>query len=72
MNNFEKPAKIDWSLHAMLHGQPYRTHSLLWEQIDSIAIIDTQDQLEESIRNMDEFPDAVEMLNTIGVKTNGK
>jgi len=71
MNNFEKPAKIDWSLHAMLHGQPYRTHSLLWEQIDSIAIIDTQDQLEESIRNMDEFPDAVEMF-TIGVKTNGK
>lgn len=71
MNEFEKPAKIDWSLHTIIN-QPYRTHSLLWEQIDSIAIIDTHDQLEESIQQMSEFPDAVEMLNTIGVNTNGK
>ena len=71
MNDFEKPAKIDWSLHATIN-QPYRTHSLLWEQIDAMSIIDTQDNLEESIEQMDEFPDAVKMLNTIGVKTNGK
>jgi len=71
MNNFEKSAKIDWSIHAHIN-QPYRTHSLLWEQIDSMTIIDTQDQLEESIQQMDQFPEAVEMLNTIGVKTNGK
>ena len=71
MNNFEKPAKIDWSIHAQIN-QPYRTHSLLWEQIDAMAIIDTHDELEESIEQMTEFPDAVEMLNTIGVKTNGK
>ena len=71
MNNFEKSAKIDWSIHAQIN-QPYRTHSLLWEQIDAMSIIDTQDELEESIEQMTEFPDAVEMLNTIGVKTNGK
>lgn len=71
MNNFEKPAKIDWSIHAHIK-QPYRTHSLLWEQIDSMTIIDTQDELEESIQQMNQFPEAVEMLNTIGVKTNGK
>ena len=71
MNNFEKSAKIDWSIHAHIN-QPYRTHSLLWEQIDAMAIIDTQDELEESIKQMDKFPDAVKMLNTIGVKTNGK
>ena len=71
MNNFEKSAKIDWSLHTTIN-QPYRTHSLLWEQIDAMSIIDTQDNLEESIEQMDEFPDAVKMLNTIGVKTNGK
>jgi hypothetical protein len=71
MNNYEKPAKIDWSIHAHIN-QPYRTHSLLWEQIDAMAIIDTHDKLEESIEQMDKFPDAVKMLNTIGVKTNGK
>jgi hypothetical protein len=37
-----------------------------------MAIIDNQDQLEESIQQMSQFPEAVEMLNTIGVKTNGK
>jgi hypothetical protein len=34
-----------------------------------MAIIDTQDELEESIEQMTEFPEATEMLNTIGVKT---
>jgi len=68
MSKYEKSAKIDWSIHAHI-DQPYRTHSLLWEQIDSIAIIDTQDELEESIEQMTEFPEATEMLNTIGVKT---
>jgi hypothetical protein len=37
-----------------------------------MAIIDNQDHLEESIQQMSQFPEAVEMLNTIGVKTNGK
>ncbi len=68
MRDHEKPAKIDWSIHAHIN-QPYRTHSLLWEQIDSMAIIDNQDELEESIQQMNQFPEAVEMLNTIGVKT---
>ena len=68
MSKYEKSAKIDWSIHAHIN-QPYRTHSLLWEQIDSMAIIDTQDELEESIEQMTEFPAATEMLNTIGVKT---
>ena len=68
MSKYEKSAKIDWSIHAHI-DQPYRTHSLLWEQIDSMAIIDTQDELEESIEQMTEFPEATEMLNTIGVKT---
>lgn len=71
MNEFEKPAKIDWSIHAQIN-QPYRTHSLLWEQIDAMAIIDTQDKLEESIQQMDKFPEAIEMLNTIGVNIDGK
>ena len=68
MSKYEKSAKIDWSIHAHIN-LPYRTHSLLWEQIDSMAIIDTQDELEESIEQMTEFPEATEMLNTIGVKT---
>lgn len=68
MSKYEKSAKIDWSIHAHIN-QPYRTHSLLWEQIDAMAIIDTQDELEESIEQMTEFPEATEMLNTIGVKT---
>jgi hypothetical protein len=68
MSKYEKSAKIDWSIHAHIN-QPYRTYSLLWEQIDSMAIIDTQDELEESIEQMTEFPEATEMLNTIGVKT---
>ena len=68
MSKYEKSAKIDWSIHAHIN-QPYRTHSLLWEQIDSMAIIDTQDELEESIEQMTEFPESTEMLNTIGVKT---
>jgi len=71
MSKYEKSAKIDWSIHAHIN-QPYRTHSLLWEQIDSMAIIDNQDHLEESIQQMSQFPEAVKMLNTIGVKTNGK
>jgi len=71
MSKYEKSAKIDWGIHAQIN-QPYRTNSLLWEQIDSMAIIDNQDQLEESIQQMSQFPEAVEMLNTIGVKTNGK
>lgn len=71
MNEFEKPAKIDWSIHAQIN-QPYRTNSLLWEQIDAMAIIDTQDKLEESIQQMDKFPEAIEMLNTIGVNIDGK
>ena len=68
MNEYEKSAKIDWSIHAHIN-QPYRTHSLLWEQIDAMAIIDTQDELEESIEQMTKFPEATEMINTIGVKT---
>ena len=68
MSKYEKSAKIDWSIHAHIN-QPYRTHSLLWEQIDAMAIIDTQDELEESIEQMTEFPEATEMLNIIGVKT---
>jgi len=71
MSKYEKSAKIDWGIHAQIN-QPYRTNSLLWEQIDSMAIIDNQDHLEESIQQMSQFPEAVKMLNTIGVKTNGK
>ena len=71
MNEFEKPAKIDWSIHAQIN-QPYRTNSLLWEQIDAMAIIDTQDNLEESIQQMDKFPEAIKMLNTIGINIDGK
>ena len=71
MNEFEKPAKIDWGIHAQIN-QPYRTNSLLCEQIDAMAIIDTQDNLEESIQQMDKFPEAIEMLNTIGVNIDGK
>ena len=37
-----------------------------------MAIIDTQDKLEESIQQMDKFPEAIEMLNTIGVNIDGK
>ena len=71
MNEFEKPAKIDWSIHAQIN-QPYRTNSLLWEQIDAMAIIDTQDSLEESIQQMDKFPEAIKMLNNIGINIDGK
>lgn len=68
MNNFEKPAKIDWSLHTTIN-QPYRTHSLLQEQNDLMPIINTYDVFEEEIN---EFPDAIKMLSAIGVNTNGK
>lgn len=68
MNNFEKSAKVDWSIHAHI-SQPYRTHSTLWEQNDLMPIINTYDVFEEEI---DEFPDAVKMLNAIGVHTDGK
>jgi hypothetical protein len=71
MSKYEKSAKIDWSIHAHIN-QPYRTHSLLWEQIDAMAIIETQDELEKSIQQMDEFTTASEMLSAIGVNTNGK
>jgi hypothetical protein len=71
MNEFEKPAKIDWSLHATIN-QPYRTTPLLWQHCESVGIIETQDNLEESIQQMDEFPTASEMLSAIGVNTNGK
>ena len=71
MDDFEKPAKIDWSLHATIN-QPYRTHSLLWEHLDALALIETQDQLEESIQQMEDFTVAQDMLSAIGVNTNGK
>jgi|TARA_B110000503_G_C7011234_1_gene355788 hypothetical protein len=71
MNEFEKSAKIDWSLHASI-SQPYRTNTLLWQHCDAMTAIETQDNLEEAITQMSEFPTAIEMLNSIGVNTNGK
>jgi|TARA_B110000503_G_C7114318_1_gene399606 hypothetical protein len=66
MNEFEKSVKIDWSLHATI-AQPYRTQPLLWEFCNAMAVIETQNQLEESIQQMEEFPDAQNMLTEIGI-----
>jgi len=39
----------------------------LWEFCNAMAVIETQNQLEESIQQMEEFPDAQNMLTEIGI-----
>jgi len=58
--------KADWSVHHKW-TQPYRTQPLLWEQFDTMAIVVTHDELEESIEQMEEFTEAISMLQNIGI-----
>jgi len=45
--------------------QPYRTHGLLWESIETVSICDEMDKLESQLRTT---ALAAKMLKDIGVK----
>jgi len=44
--------------------QPYRTHTCLWEQLETVAILDDMDKLEDQLRTT---ALARKMLKDIGV-----
>lgn len=48
--------------------QPYRTHGLLWESIETLSICDKLDELND--QNVNTILLARRMLNDIGIKTN--
>lgn len=47
------------------YSQPYRTHGLLWEAIETVSICDEMDLLESQLRTT---ALAQKMLKDIGVK----
>jgi hypothetical protein len=47
-------------------NQPYRTHGLLWETIETLTICEAMDELEDQLRTT---ALARRMLNDIGIKT---
>ena len=49
-----------------MHNQPYRTHGLLWEAIETASICEEMTELESQLRTT---ALAERMLNDIGVKT---
>ena len=48
-------------------GQPYRTHSLLWEMLETQGILDEMDNLESQLKTT---ALAAKMLKDIGVNVN--
>jgi hypothetical protein len=59
---------MSWMKNYHVEGewtQPYRTHGLLWESIETVSICDEMDKLESSLRTT---ALAAKMLKDIGVK----
>jgi len=57
-----KNYSVEYSL-----SQPYRTHGLLWEAIETVAICDEMEELESQLRTTSL---AKRMLKDIGVNVN--
>jgi len=59
---------MSWMKNYHVEGewtQPYRTHGLLWESIETVSICDEMDKLESQLRTT---ALAAKMLKDIGVK----